>query len=744
MSSSGIRLLDPLTQELLLFESVAEGEKYGILSGPDSVQKWPVILGISFLRSDRSNLALQVAELVLKNDFVSALATLLMDTDDFAPAKPQMVDCRKIAQCLIDDDKELLAVDMMQALQFGPVADYFALRGSAPTFFSGLGLLKLGVVPEQPLIEIGCGVGHFLYWLNARGIKITGTDSVFSKLCIAHRFLGIQANHLVCAVAGKRALPLQTFEATNIFCHDAFYFINDKFTAIADFRRLALGGHVMVGHAHLSTANHGIVSGFPSTTQHYRLVAAENAHFFDDESLTLVDQQETLLRPEITDQTEAISFIEGSLSDLIHEWWLHEYESLFVPMEVSWSDRECMSKMNWPSEAFAQEYKSSHHLVSPHNPFEFLPLMGDVKSLPFHPGLAIPLPFFTLGIRPLRWGVIGGGWIAADYFVPAFQHTPLAQLVAVCDTHSERCGLFSKLNGVQTFSSWHNMFESCDLDAVYIATPNFTHAEIFEAAAHQNIRILCEKPLATNSADLDKIKNSALYNPSFYQTAFDQRYHPAHINLARRIKSGDLGIITQIKIHYACWVDDNWNKVPATENWRIDPLLAGGGAGFDLLPHCLDLILMLVDDSVETCHLIYQNRVHEYAIGRHIDDGAILSFRTNKGILASVHVGYNCPENQPRRRIDVMGTIGCVEAINTMGQDPGGDLNWLIDGKKSHDTFPSTIEAGPFVRQLEAISRQWIKLDPLKYPFERDIFLAECLVASDIQAKKNLEKVNKL
>lgn len=744
MSSFGIRLLDPLTQVPLLFESVAEDEKFGILSGRDSVQKWPVVLGISFLRSDRSDLAGQVAELVLKNDFVSALAMLLMDTDDFAPAKPQMVDCRKIAQCLIDDDKELLAVDMMQALQFGPVADYFALRGSAPTFFSGLGLLKLGVVPEQPLIEIGCGVGHFLYWLNARGIKINGTDSVFSKLCIAHRFLGIPANNLVCAVAGKQALPLQTFEATNIFCHDVFYFINDKFTAIADFRRLALGGHVMVGHAHLSTANHGIVSGFPSTTQHYRLVAAENAHFFDDENLALVDQKETLVLPEITDQTEAISFIEGSLSDLTHAWWLHEEESLFVPMEVSWSNSECLSKMNWPSEAFAQEYKSSHHLVSPHNPFEFLPMMGNVKSLPFHPGLAIPLPFFTLGIRPLRWGVIGGGWIAADYFVPALQHTPLAKLVAVCDTQSERRGLFSKMNGVQTFSSWHTMFESCDLDAVYIATPNFTHAEIFEAAAHQNIRILCEKPLATNSNDLDKIKNCTFNNPSFYQTAFDQRYHPAHLNLARRIKSGVLGTVTQIKIHYACWLDDHWNKVHATENWRIDPIRAGGGAGFDLLPHCLDLILMLVDDSVETCHLIYQSRVHEYAIGRHIDDGAVLSFKTNKGILASVHVGYNCPENQPRRRIDVMGTIGCVEAINTMGQDPGGELNWLIDGQKSQDTFPSSIETGPFVRQLEAISRQWIKSDPSKFPFERDIFLAECLVASDIQAKNTLEEINKL
>lgn len=152
MSPSWIRLVDPLTQKLLRFESAAAGDKFGTLSSDYSAQKWPVILGISFLRSDRSELAEQVSELILKRDFVQALAMLLMDTDDFAPTAPQMDDCRQIAQRLIDDDKELYAVDMMQALQFGPVAHYFALRGSAPTFFSGLGLLKIGVQPECPLI----------------------------------------------------------------------------------------------------------------------------------------------------------------------------------------------------------------------------------------------------------------------------------------------------------------------------------------------------------------------------------------------------------------------------------------------------------------------------------------------------------------------------------------------------------------------------------------------------------------
>ena len=193
--------------------------------------------------------------------------------------------------------------------------------------------------------------------------------------------------------------------------------------------------------------------------------------------------------------------------------------------------------------------------------------------------------------------------------------------------------------------------------------------------------------------------------------------------------------MTQIRIHYACWLDDNWNKVTATENWRIDSSQAGGGAGFDLLPHCLDLILMLVDDSIAAAHLLYQSRVHKYATGQIVDDGALMTVKTHKGILASIHVGYNCPENQPRRRIEVIGTQGWVEAHNTMGQDPGGELIWHVAGKESRETFPSDLASGPFVRQLDVLCRQWFRGDSPQFPVKRDIALAKWLVNCDSEAK---------
>ena len=738
MSFPKLQLLDPVTQQPLWFNAIAGNTNFGFWSSADDVQRWPVAFGISFLRVDRLELADKAVKLILECDFTAALACLLQDTDDFAPLQPQFEDCHRVAQHLLANDKAFSARDMMQALQFSRVADYFAVRGSSPTFFSGLGLLKLGVVPSAPLIEVGCGAGHFLHWLQARGMEVFGTDTVFSKLCLAHRYMGISADHLLCAVAGKGTpLPFQTHQATNIFCHDVFYFIKDKGQAISDFRRLAGGGgSTMIGHAHLSTADHGVVSGYPVSLDTYRQIALGDAHFYDDAALIEPDEIALQSQHQISATAEAVSFIEGDLADANNRWWEQSNELLLAPIEVTWSRTAQQTTMNWPNQGLAQEYRSSAFLVSAQNPFDYLPYHGAASTVPVHAGLAIPAPFLAFGVKPLRWGVIGGGWIAADYFAPSFQYTPHARLVALCDVKVERRNAFSSTADLMMFSDWREMLTTCELDAVYIATPNCSHAEIFEGAAAAGVRVLCEKPIATNQHDLDRIHLCTQRSPTFFQTAYDQRYHPAHRQIARRIADGILGTVTQVRIHYACWVDGSWNKVAATENWRTDINQAGGGAGFDLLPHCLDLLLMLVDDSIATAHLMYQGRVHEYACNNDIDDGALMAVKTTKGILASLHVGYNCAENQPRRRIEIIGTRGRVEALNTMGQDPGGEVNWFVDEKQSQEIFSNAPETGPFVRQLDMLSRQWIRGDAPEFPIERDIALATYLVKCDSDSKQ--------
>lgn len=739
MSTLWFHLLDPFSRKPLHFTPLGNTAGFGYWADEEAIHRWPMALGISFLRADRVVLAEAVVELLRVGKPVVAVGRLLQDTDDFAPRIPELDDCEDLAARLLAPDDELSAREMMEALQFGPVADYFALRGSAPTFFSGLGLLKLGAWADRPLVEVGCGAGHFLHWLQARGVEAVGTDSVFSKLCLAHRFLQVPADHLLCAVAGKEApLPLDCAGPVSVFCHDAFYFFEDKSRCLEDFRRLAgAEGSILVGHAHLATADHGKVSGFPLPREEYAQLATAAAHWFDDAALVAVGAGTGPLDREIPHSAEALSFLEGTLAEDGTDWWSSADQLLHAPMGLTWSPAKGRTQMDWPSEEFAREYRSADYLVSASNPFEHLPARGNPDPAMLHPGLAIPTRFQALGVQPLRWGIIGGGWIATDYFAPAFAYTPQAKLVGLADLRRERREAQAAVHGLRTFADWREMLAACPLDAVYIATPNDAHAEIFEGAAAAGLRVLCEKPLATNQPDLERMRHCSRHAPDFFQTAYDQRYHPAHLQLARRIAEGALGTVTQIRVHYACWVDGDWRKAEATENWRIDRRRAGGGAGFDLLPHCLDLVSVLVADSIVEAHLSYQSKVHDYAVTQTIDDGALLTLKTRSSILASIHVGYHCPEDQPRRRLEIMGTRGRVEALDTMGQDPGGELVWLLPTGITREKFPTGAEAGPFVRQLDAVSRMWLRGDVPPFSFQRDLTLAELLIRCDAQARAN-------
>lgn len=729
-------LVEPSSRLPLQFAPLQTKANLGYLFNQESSQRWPVAFGIPFLRGDRAELAEQVVELFVSQKLIEGVGLLLQVTDEFAPCVPDLVDCERVAEQLLADALDLDGSEFMAALQYGPVGHYFALRGSAPTFFSGLGLLKLGAKKEHPLMEVGCGVGHFLYWLQERGVEAMGLDAVFSKLCLAHHFLKIRADRLVCARAGIEAqLPVVTVGPTSVFCHDAFYFFEDKRKVLIDFRRLAgKEGSVLVGHAHLAAADHGKVSGHPLGLGDYKMLAGARAHFFDDAGLVAFGSGTGPVNHEIPDLAEAISFVEGTLSAGEASWGVGREERHHAPLEVAWSSTEQRTSIKWPSQAFAREYRSADYLVTSQNPFEHLPTAKPIDPLVLHPGLAVPAPFFTLGVRPLRWGVIGGGWIAADYFMPAFAWTPQAKLVGVAEPNEKRREALAGIRGVQVFADWREMISEGRLDAVYIATPPDAHAEIFAGAAAAGLRVLCEKPLATNQQDLQRMKDCVRQTPDLFQTAYDQRYHPAHLRLARKIAEGALGTVTQIRIHYACWVDGLWNKATATDHWRIDPERAGGGAGFDLLPHGLDLFSVLAHDSIAQANLLYQGRVHDYAVHGKMDDGALMAVRAKNGILGSIHVGYHCPEDQPRRRLEVIGTRGWVEARNTMGQDPGGELFWQGPGGARHESFSLGAEAGPFVRQLDAVSRLWIRGDRPQFPMERDLDLAELLIHCHAQA----------
>ncbi len=269
------------------------------------------------------------------------------------------------------------------------------------------------------------------------------------------------------------------------------------------------------------------------------------------------------------------------------------------------------------------------------------------------------------------------------------------------------------------------------MEAVYVATPNHLHRPIVEAAARAGKHVLCEKPMATSLADAEAMVAACQVHGVRYATAFDQRFQARHRHLRELVRAGRLGLITAVRVHYACWTPADWSP-PTTQgphdNWRIDPARAGGGAFIDLAPHGLDLAQVLLGEPLVETRSLLQRRVFDYPV----DDGAALVGRFRSGALLLLNVAYNCPDQFPRRTLELIGTRAMAIAQDTMGQTPGGTLRIIDAASGTTETVAITADedVSPFAAGIEAFSRCLRSGEPFPYPPEHDLHTMRLLTAS--------------
>ena len=318
-------------------------------------------------------------------------------------------------------------------------------------------------------------------------------------------------------------------------------------------------------------------------------------------------------------------------------------------------------------------------------------------------------------VGPVRWGIAGFGWVARDFTLPALLAAG-DRLVAVCDPDPGARARAEAL-GARAHPDIAGLAADPEVEAVYVATPNHLHRPMVEALARAGKAVLCEKPLAQNLAEAEAMIAAVTEGGAVYGTAFDQRHHPAHVALRDAVRAGRIGTVTAVRIVYACWLGADWAVGGSQDNWRADVAKAGGGALMDLAPHGLDLVEFLVDEPLRDIAALTQSRVQDYAV----DDGALLVGATASGVLAQLHVAYNCPETLPRRRLEVLGTRGQIVAENTMGQEAGGALTLTEAAGGTATPLPFDADLSPFLGQVRAFDRVLRTDAPSPFSGARDL-----------------------
>ena len=178
-------------------------------------------------------------------------------------------------------------------------------------------------------------------------------------------------------------------------------------------------------------------------------------------------------------------------------------------------------------------------------------------------------------MKTIRWGIIGLGKIA-NKFAKDIQNIDNCQLYAVASRHQEKANSFAKqYNATKAYGDYESLAADPNIDAVYIATPHSSHKEYALLCLNHKKAVLCEKPLAMNSQDVEEMILVAKTNNVLLMEALWTYFLPHYQFVLSELKSGKYGAITKLEADFGF-------RPKFDETSRVFKKALGGGSLLDI------------------------------------------------------------------------------------------------------------------------------------------------------------------
>lgn len=147
--------------------------------------------------------------------------------------------------------------------------------------------------------------------------------------------------------------------------------------------------------------------------------------------------------------------------------------------------------------------------------------------------------------KKIGWAVLGPGGIA-NRFMKGFSQVSDARLVAVASRSKERGETFTKRYGGKAYMDYAEAIMDKEVDIVYVATPHTFHMEHTLLALDLGKPVLCEKPLAPNAAQAQKMAAKAKEKDLFLMEGIWSRFFPAINQVREWLDAGEIGEIHHV------------------------------------------------------------------------------------------------------------------------------------------------------------------------------------------------------
>ena len=211
----------------------------------------------------------------------------------------------------------------------------------------------------------------------------------------------------------------------------------------------------------------------------------------------------------------------------------------------------------------------------------------------------------------VRVGIIGCGGIANGKHLPALHALKNVEIVAFCDLIIERAEKAKAKYGTPDATvcvDYKELLADKTIDVVHVLTPNRAHSFITVDALEAGKHVMCEKPMAINSAEAKKMIDAAKRTGKKLTIGYQNRQRPDSLYMKQEALNGTFG-----EIYYAKAIAIRRRAVP---NWGVflNEYEQGGGPLIDIGTHALDLTLWMMDNYKpkyclgSTFHKLNKNR----------------------------------------------------------------------------------------------------------------------------------------
>jgi predicted dehydrogenase len=192
--------------------------------------------------------------------------------------------------------------------------------------------------------------------------------------------------------------------------------------------------------------------------------------------------------------------------------------------------------------------------------------------------------------KPMGFGIIGSGDIARSSFAPALLASQACELAAVCRRDAAKAAEFALEHGrgCAAYGSAQELLRDPAVEAVLIATPTHTHAELTILAARHGKHVLVEKPMARDAAECQAMITACERAGVSLGVCYRRKTFPQVVKATQLIAEGAIGEVLAVRTHCSSLTEKlKEERGNFSDAWGAEARL--GGAMMEMASHRIEV-----------------------------------------------------------------------------------------------------------------------------------------------------------